>query len=100
MPGCTPEQVSYAVRMLSVLSGYGLRPLVDQVATEHAMLPSLMLSGQQSRSVWAAKQHLFFLMTEDLGWSYRRVGEVFGVDHRSVMRAVNAHAARTERISA
>ena len=69
----------------------GALPLLEAVCAEHHVLPEQVLGRGRSRSVAAARHHLWLVLRDSLDFSYPEIAALFDVDHTTVLMGVRSY---------
>lgn len=87
----SPEQV------LEDLRSKSMEWLVREVCENHGVAALELCGFSRQAPVPAARADLWTALKVKYRWSYPRIGEVFGVDHTTVMSHVKNYKARKDR---
>jgi chromosomal replication initiation ATPase DnaA len=95
-----PEERNNGVRkpaadVLESLVSRGLGPLVERVAHEHGCAPLEVCGSSMQQPIPAARGKLWKALYEEYAWSLPRIGEVFDVDHSSVIYQLKKYEPKT-----
>lgn len=95
-----PEERNNGVRkppadVLDSLVSRGLGPLVERVAYEHGCTPLEVCGSSMQQPIPAARGKLWKALYEEYSWSLPRIGEVFDVDHSTVIWQLKKWKAKT-----
>lgn len=66
--------------------------LIIEVATKHGIAPIDLLNNNiRLAVVLKARQELWFIMNDEWGWSYKRIGQVAARDRTTIIHGINKH---------
>jgi hypothetical protein len=71
-----------------------MKLIVREVCDAHGVSPQDVLRRLRRRYVANARQHIWFRIRYELGWSYSDIGRRFDRDHTTIMWGVARHAHR------
>ena len=83
----------------AIILELGVRDLLvdfTAIAARHGVLLEEMLGGRRMAGMAQARHEAWALLKER-GWSYPRIGELFGFDHSGVITGVRKHVIRALR---
>jgi chromosomal replication initiation ATPase DnaA len=86
--------------ILTDLDNRGLKSLVESVAHEHGCTPLEVCGSSMQQPIPVARGKLWKALYEDYGWSLPRIGEVFDVDHSTVIWQLKKWKAKTGKAKA
>jgi chromosomal replication initiation ATPase DnaA len=81
--------------VLGDLVNRGLLILVQNVAHEHGCTPLEVCGSSMQQPIPAARGKLWKALYEEYFWSLPRIGEVFDVDHSTVIWQLKKYRAKT-----
>jgi chromosomal replication initiation ATPase DnaA len=81
--------------VLGDLVNRGLLTLVQTVAHEHGCSPIEVCGSSMQQPIPAARGKLWKALYEEYFWSLPRIGEVFDVDHSSVIYQLKKYEPKT-----
>ena len=71
-----------------------IESLVRRVAEEHGVLPHAIYSPTTRPRVVRARDHVLALLRWSTGFSFPELGDLFAMDHTSIVAAVRRHEKR------
>lgn len=84
-----------AEAVLFDLENRGLKGLVEAIAHEHGCTPLEVCGSSMQQPIPAARGKLWKALYEEYFWSLPRIGEVFDVDHSTVIWQLKKYRAKT-----
>jgi chromosomal replication initiation ATPase DnaA len=83
----------FRTEFCDAVNRYDLAPTVRAVCKKHHITVDDLISGSRMHPMPKARAEIWVHMREE-GWSYPRIGLVFGVHNATVLTAVRRHHAR------
>ncbi len=71
----------------------GALAVTERIAAAHGITLGVLLDGSRTAPVVRCRDHALHVLRWSTLWSYPHLGHLFGMDHTSVMVAVQRHEA-------
>jgi len=78
----------------NALRRIGAWPLLERCAQTELVPPYDVISKRRTPAICRARDRLIFVLHSTLCWSYPEIGELFHMDHTTVMAAVRREEIR------
>ena len=70
------------------------RKIIMDVARARGVDTASIMDKSRKNVIARARHEIFYRLRTELGWSYPRIGRVFGLDHTTVLWGASSHAIR------
>lgn len=67
------------------------KQIATEVARKHGVAVSFLIGPNKKKERLSIRNEALHEIRSQLGWSYNRIGEMFGLDHKTVMGGVYSY---------